>query len=187
MARVVKILSAILLLTLFGCNGMTKSKKTGGSKSGIRDTCTPYFEFDKIEHYYLEIDETVLWDIEEKKIKSNKQEKQLELLLQRTPDKLVDSTMIKELEKLDFVKKDIPTDKFGEINEIFCQRIHTENLHKMCITVYRDILVFKKRNRTIGFAKLCFDCNQNVITGTALNTDEFGQSGDYEKLYKILH
>ena len=111
----------------------------------------------------------------------------MELLLQRTPDKLVDSTMIKELEKLDFVKKDIPTDKFGEINEIFCQRIHTENLHKMCITVYRDILVFKKRNRTIGFAKLCFDCNQNVITGTALNTDEFGQSGDYEKLYKILH
>lgn len=78
-------------------------------------------------------------------------------------------------------------DKFKQVNETFCQRKHQESYAMTCIAVYRDILVFKKENKIIGTAKLCFSCDQNVITGTQHNTDEFGQSGDYAKLFKLLH
>lgn len=157
------------------------------SPTGNQKTCTPYFQFDKIEHYYLDIEENNIWDIEKKKNKTNKEKKQLELLIEYIPEKLSDTLVLKDIDKLDFVKKGIPTNKFKQINEIFCQRNHDETIALACIAVYRDILIFKKNNKIVGTAKICFDCDQNIITGTKVNTDEFGQSGDYSKLYKLLH
>ncbi len=187
MATIIKIFPAFFILTLYGCIGQTDNGKDSDSKTTSQHTCTPYFDFDKVEHYYLDMNENVLWDTEQKKIKTDKEQKQLTLLIQHKPDKLTDSTFLKGLENFDFVKKEIPVDKFDKINQIFCQRKHKEVLAMACIAVYRDILIFKKENKTIGFAKVCFSCDQSVITGTTQNTDEFGQSGDYKKLYQLLH
>jgi hypothetical protein len=177
MTTVFKLIIAFFLTAFLGCNSSTGNQKT----------CNPYFQFDKIEHYYLEIEENQIWDIEKKKIKTNKEKRQLELLIEYTPDKLSDSLVLKDIGKLDFVTKEIPTNKFGQINEIFCQRNHGETIAMACIAIYRDILVFKKNNKIVGIAKICFECDQHVISGTIVNTDEFGQSGDYGKLYKLLH
>lgn len=187
MATIIKILSTFLVLTLYGCSGQSDNKQTLPSKVYSPVTCFSYFDFDKVEHYYFDIDENVLWETEAKNTKSDKEEKQLTLLIQHNPDKLSDSTFLIGLESLDFIKKEIPVERFVKINEIFCERKHQEVLAMSCIAVYRDILIFKKENKTIGFAKVCFSCNQSVIAGTTQNTDEFGQSGDYKKLYKLLH
>lgn len=149
--------------------------------------CKPYFQYDKVEHYYLDIDEDKIWEIEERENKTEKEKKQLQLLIQYAPDKLSDTFLLKEVEKIDFLKTVISPQKFETLDQIFCERKHKEVLALSCIAIYRDILVFKKDNKIIGTAKICFNCNQNVITGTMLNTEEFGQSGDYEKLYKVLH
>ncbi len=177
MTTVSKIIIAFILAALIGCNSSTRKQKT----------CNPYFQFDKIEHYYLNIEEDKIWDIEKKKSKTDKEKRQLDLLIEYTPDKLSDTSVLKDIGKLGFVRKEIPTNKFEQINEVFCQRNHGETLAMKCIAVYRDILVFKKNNKIIGTAKICFDCDQNVIAGTEVNTDDFGQSGDYGKLYKLLH
>lgn len=34
---------------------------------------------------------------------------------------------------------------------------------------------------------MCFSCDACVIVGTNSNTEEFGMSGDYEKLSEILY
>jgi len=172
MTTVPNIIATIFLIVLSSCSSSTRK---------------PYFQFDQIEHYYLDIEENKIWDIEKKKNKTNKEKSQLELLVQSTPDKLSDSSVLKDIGKFDFVTKEIPTSKLGQINEIFSQRSHSEVLYLSCVAIYRDILVFKKDNKIIGTAKICFGCNQKVITGAVVNTDEFGQSGDYGKLYKLLH
>ncbi len=185
MTTTYKILTVVFLIILFGCNNNSVSKKTETTESNL--DCKPYFEFDQVEHYFLKIDEDKIWEMEEKKNRTEKENKQLELLIQHTPDKLSDTIFIKDLEKIDFVKSEIQTDKFEQLNGIFCERKHKESYAMACIAIYRDILVFKKDNKIIGTAKICFECDQSVITGTTLNTSEFGQTGDYGKLYKILH
>ena len=187
MATVIKILSVVCLSTLLACNNQADTEKSVPSKTSHQVSCVPYYQFDEIEHYFLNMEEDKLWDIEQKRKKTEKEKGQLELLIQFTPDKLSDTTILKNIEKLDFVKKIIPADKFNQINEIFCQRKHNEAYAMACIAIYRDILVFKKEKKIIGTAKLCFSCDQSVITGTTLNTEEFGQSGDYKKLFQLLH
>ncbi len=177
-----RIAGLIYLIVVFGC-------KNGNSPkiAEVENQCNPYFYFDKVEHYFLDMEEDSLWEIEEKTEKTDKEIKQLELLIQYTPDKLEDTTYLIDLEKLDFVKTNIDSNKFEQLNSIFCKRKHKEVIAMSCIAIYRDILVFKRDNKTIGIAKLCFDCDRYVITGTSLNSDDFGQSGDFQRLYEVLH
>ena len=55
-----------------------------------------------------------------------------------------------------------------------------------CIPVFRDILIFKKNNKSIGIAKICFECEKSHIVGTNKNIENFGQCGDFSKLMNIL-
>ena len=187
MRTVSNIISLFYLFALLGCNSQTKSNKYVSKVEVNKINCMPYFDFDKIDHHFVNIDEANLWKIEEKKKKTKEEIKLLELLLQDTPNKISDTGILKDIHYLGFIKKEISLNKFREINEFFCQRKHEESYYYACIAIYRDILVFKKQNKIIGTAKICFSCNQSIITGTTLDTDEFGQSGDYKKLYKLLH
>lgn len=179
-----RIIGLVYLIVSFGCNSINSPKSAGDE---IENPCKPYFLFDEVEHYYLDMEEDSIWEIEEKTEKTDKEIKQLELLIQYTPDKLADTAYLYELEKIDFVKADIGSNKFEKLRSIFCERKHKESIAMPCTAIYRDILVFKKDNRMIGIAKLCFDCDRYVISGTSLNTSDFGQSGDFQKLYDILH
>ncbi len=184
MISIHKILAVVAITTIVSC----KSKTTNQLNITVtkNNDCKPYFHFDKIEHYFLDIKEQDLWATEEKKNKSDKERKELEFLLQYTPDKLADTVVLKGIEKLDFVKKEVPSKMFGEINEIFCEQKNKELISKTCIAIFRDILVFKKDNKIVGVAKICFSCNQTIITGTNLNTEDFNKAGNYERLNKIL-
>ena len=90
------------------------------------------------------------------------------------------------MEKINFQKSEIDKSKFGEINKIFVEKTVNQIADYACIAVYRDILIFKKQNKTVGIAKICFECFKKQIIGTNANTENFGQDGDYEKLEKIL-
>ncbi len=102
-------------------------------------------------------------------------------------DTLADTPIFKNMEKIGFKKTKISSNKFKKLNQIFCERKHEEALYTTCSVIYRDILVFKEKGKIIGVAKICFECDKSVIIGTNNDTEEFGQSGDYGKLYKILH
>ena len=173
------------LLTLTNCDYKTDNK-TVSIKERLVD-CTPYFIYDQIDHYTTEIDEPEVWDIQAKTKISEKEKRQLALLTWETPKSLSDTVALKDIEDLDFKKIEIHSNKFKQINDIFCERKHKNSVSTTCIPIYRDILVFKKDNKTMGVAKICFSCNQSQIIGTELNSEDFGQSGDYEKLSKLLH
>lgn len=179
-----KLLTLTILTLLVSCNNQTDKKNS--TQSEVSD-CKPYFSYDQVEHYYFDITEEDIWKIEEKEKKTKKEEKQLKLLIQNTPDTISDTTALQDIDKIGFVKQEISENKFEKLDQIFCERKHKEAIAMACIAIYRDILVFRKNGKIIGTAKICFECDQNVITGTTKNTEEFGQSGDYGKLYKLLH
>lgn len=164
-----------ILTFLIACNSKPKNN------------CKPYFDYDAIEHYFIS---TSIETERKLEIRDNLTSDELRLndvLFQRKPATLADSSILLNLERIGFVKRTVNASSFEIINTIFCERKHKESLATSCIAVYRDVLIFKKQGKIIGTAKICFECWFHVITGTSLNTDEFGQSGDYDRLRKLLY
>ena len=146
----------------------------------------PFFDFDELNHYKIEIDENELLEREEDNL--TKDEKlQNDLIIMDKPDNISDTSFIRQLEKIGFNKNIVSEAKFEKINNIFSVKQPKESVAYSCIAVFRDILVFKKNNKIVSIAKICFSCDQNRILGTEKETINFGQEGDYGKLWKILN
>lgn len=186
----------LLSIFLFSCNSKTEKKPENSeninSEYEINEqniTGKKYFEYDEIEHYKIDI------KIENGQIGEliNNQKKTLndsikkELILGGFPYSISDLKFNKNLEYFGFEKRKVDSTNFKKINKIFIEKKHSEAYLTDCIPIYRDILIFKKKSKVTGIAKICFDCDANIIVGTESNTEEFGMNGDYEKLKKILH
>ncbi|MBB4805990.1 hypothetical protein HNP38_001262 [Chryseobacterium defluvii] len=117
-----------------------------------------FFNYDQIDYYYADENEKT--------------------------GRLVSGKMY--LEPAKYYKVRISESEFDGINNIFTEKTTTNNVYSKCMPVYRDILIFRKKGKPAGVAKICFTCGQNEIMGTFANTENFGQDGDYEKLRKIL-
>jgi hypothetical protein len=175
----------IPLLFLLCSHAQLIEKKFDGWKVGMNrpfsDTvCIPYFQYDRVEHYYIGIAKGVPLP----KL-SNEENKRLALLTRESDP--FDTTIFFNLHVLGYVQTDLPGELFSRLNEIFCFRKHQTISIGRCMPVFRDILLFNKDNRIVGTARICFECGEHVITGTPIHTETFGQSGDYRKLYELLH
>ena len=145
-----------------------------------------YFDFDQIDHYSIEVDENKLLDRYDALDLSEEESLLLAVIIRDTPTSLSDTAFLADLESAGFQKKILKGSKLEEINEIFRKKLHKEVSAMACIAVYRDVLVFRKKEKIVGIAKICFSCKQNQIHGTEIETWDFGQSGDYDKLESIL-
>jgi hypothetical protein len=159
------------LLITYGCS------LTLGSK---------YFEYDEIEHYKSDYEESIIGELYDNQTKSKIDYLKYEVVLGEIPKTVSDTTFLKYLDTFGYTKLKVDSKKFSKIDEVFTEKKHLEVYATACEYVYRDILVFKKKSKIIGIAKICFGCDDSVIVGTNANTEEFGMSGDYAKLKKIL-
>jgi hypothetical protein len=164
-----------VLTCLIACNSKPKNN------------CKPYFEFDAIEHYSIIISLKEEIKLLDRDSLSAAELRLNDVLFQPKRTRLADTIDLIRLEEIGFKKKIVESSKFEIVNSVFCFREHGESLSTACDPVYRDVLIFKKRGQIIGTAKICFHCNYHVIAGASVNTDGFGQSGDYKKLYHLLY
>lgn len=185
----------ILLLTiiLFSCNSKTEKKtenfENQNAENVIKEpkiTGGKYFEYDEIEYYKNEIEEDQIGELYDNQKKSIKDSLKMGIILGEIPKSISDTNFIDNLKSFGYTKSKIEEKKFNKIDEVFTEKKHSEVYATACIYIYRDILIFKKKSKVIGIAKVCFGCDASVIVGTKSNTDEFGMSGDYEKLREIL-
>ena len=167
--------SLLVLICIVACHSKPKNN------------CKPYFEFDELEHYSINISIEEEMRLMERDSLSSEELWLNDVLFQRKPATLADSSLLINLEKIGFVKRIVNTSSFEAINTVFCAKKHKEFFATSCIAVYRDVLIFKKKGKIIGTAKICFECLYHVIAGTISNTDDFGQSGDYQRLKKLLY
>jgi hypothetical protein len=151
------------------------------------NNCKPYFEFDAIEHYSISLsldEETRLMELDSL---SPKELRLNDVLLQSRGTQLTDTSRFINLEDIGFKSRIVDASKFEEINSLFCKKEHKEILATSCIPFYRDILIFRRKGKIVGTAKIFFECWYHVIAGANVNTDDFGQSGDYARLKKLLY
>lgn len=174
-----------IALFLWGCQNPTEKGYAGEQNQEIN--CNPYFLFDEVIQYSIKIDARLAEELGPKKNKTEQEENLTSLLIGPLPLTLSDTTLLKEAENVGYVRTSLDNKYFQQIEEIFCERKHKDGIAYACMPIYRDILVFKRKNKIIGTAKICFTCRQHRITGTTLNTEMFGQSGDFGKLDTLLH
>lgn len=184
------LLSLILLL---GCNSKNENSTQNVHESNKENslkapkiTGDKYFDYDEIEYYKNEIEEDQIDALYDNQKKSLKDSLKMGVVLGETPKNITDINFIQYLNSFGYTKTKINDKLFGKIDEVFTEKKHSEVYATGCIYIYRDILIFKKKAKIIGIAKICFGCEASVIVGTKSNTEEFGMSGDYEKLRKIL-
>ena len=183
----------LITILIFSCNSKTEKKAENienlNNESVIKEpkiTGEKYFEYDEIEYYQSEIEEDQIDELYDNQEKSKKDSLKMGIILGEIPKSINDTKFIDNLKSFGYTKSKIEENKFNKIDEVFTEKKHSEAYQTACIYIYRDILIFKKKSKIIGIAKICFGCDANVIVGTKANTEEFGMSGDYEKLREIL-
>ncbi len=184
-----KILLAFLLILFIGCKKNENSLILG--KNEKSEVFVPkygklFFDYDEINYYSIDISEEDAMKLDSLSSFSKQNKLKSNLISDDFPEKLSDINFENQLVDLGFKKKKISNSDFGNINKIFVEKTFQDGVDYACIPVYRDILIFKKRKRIIGFSKICFNCNQYHMIGSNGNTDNFGYDNDYENLGKIL-
>lgn len=151
-----------------------------------RKICRPYFQFDAVEYYSIVISDTDLSGMEMKEKKSRKEERLLDVLIEEYGDSSIDSKHLKGLQGLGFTKHELGAGQIEALRSIFCERVYDEFVTTACSAVWRDILLFKKQGELTGTAKICFECDQSSFNGTSRFTGQFGGSGEFNLLRRVL-
>jgi len=173
--KIIKIINTLFYLTLItSCNTKIDNKNNS------------YFYFDELEYYHKDISDNDVLSEYKKSELPNYDKDYLKILENEYPINLNDSLFIQKIIKFGYKKKKVEKSNINQINQIFSKKKCTKLTANGCIPIYRDILIFKQNGKTVGVAKVCFDCNMAYIIGSKQNWDYFGECGDYEKLKKIL-
>lgn len=173
------ILFFLLITLLTNCRSISKTDYTEGGK--------PFFEYDTIDHYCNNIDETESPELFDNYEASPDDSIRTSVITGNTPTDLNDLGFIDKLEAFGYHKQSLSPALFKTIDSVFVEKVPGDVVAYACIYVYRDILVFKKKGKITGTAKICFHCNGYQFNGTDANTQSFGQEGDYKRLEKALH
>lgn|GEM_PF-1015956 len=165
-----------LVMVAFACHNPVSEQRNNGS----------YFDFDKVEYYHFAKTDKELFSPLDNLARSKDFHTLEAILIFDTLTKVSDTAILNEMPSLGFQFRELPDTLHKKINSIFTERSHKELFEAACEAVYRDILIFKKSNRIIGIAKICFSCGQHHIIGTNKNTQFFGQHGEFTKLKNLL-
>ena len=155
-------------------------------KEPIAQGDLPFFLFDQIDYYHKTISEDSIIAIIQKEDQTRKEQGLLQIIKGNVPVNTMDTLCIKNMDILGFEKQSIPKAYFDKINNLFSLKTAETKSATACVAIYRDVLVFRKKDKVIGVAKICFDCEKSAIVGARYDASQFGQSGEYKALQEIL-
>ncbi|PZU87612.1 MAG: hypothetical protein DI529_06745 [Chryseobacterium sp.] len=181
----------IVFVILIACGKKTESQASSKiekeEKLFIPVLGKKYFNYDQIDFYHIEFDENNIIELDKNKDNSKIDKLRNDIIIGDFPENINEINFLKSMDKIGYSKKEIPKNKFPEIDKIFIEKTINESSTYACIPIYRDILGFKNKGKIIGIAKICFSCHQHRIIGTKVNDENFGQNGDYKKLEILLN
>jgi len=144
-----------------------------------------YFEFDKVEYYTINIDEREAANLMcENNYRTELEELKSGIITGNKPETIAEPEIVSALVKVGYERKLIRKRK---VEKFFRERQDTMAFTSSCWPVYRDVLIFRRRNKISGMAKICFECEKHQIIGSELETWNFGQSEDYKLLKEELY
>lgn len=165
----------LLALTLFASTGSTIKVSS-------------YFKFDEVEHFHTDYKkyEQEGESIYFKSAKNQQEEYLLNVLLSQKAS-FEDTVLMAKLEELGFTKSNLSSDKVDQLKKILKPNKSGIDEVTFCEPIYNDVLVFKSKNKIVGFAKICFGCEQmmiighNMIESTSSPTEKFSRLKDILK------
>ncbi|MCZ8169495.1 MAG: hypothetical protein ACK5RV_11840 [Flavobacterium sp.] len=171
----------LLLVTILSfataCQQNPKAAATGN---------LPFYTFDQVIHYTVPVSKSELDSIIGKSEKSRKELGLLQIVTGNIPVSTQDSLFISNMDILGFEKEIIDPKKYPAIEKLFSKREPTQPIQPTCKSGYTDILVFRNKGKFMGSVKLNFECQRHQMVGQRYNDADFGQSGEYEALKKLL-
>ena len=187
-------IALLLVVTLISCkkeNSVTINYTKENTAALKKDSeMKSFFDFDKVEYYYNQIDPNILFSNYDKPDYKDKQSdlyKYMQLVEGYYPEKIHQENFINDSLGFGYKKRNINSTDFPMLNTVFSEIKCDESFAMACTPIYRDILIFYNNDKIVGIAKICFGCRQSYIIGTNKDDSEFGQCGGFENLEALLN
>ncbi len=124
--------------------------------------------FDTIEYYHLvEEDNNINGKITLEKIKifENNMQKNRKILDGSIVKLSNEKNYILEFNSEKFIKTQFSAADFTEFVNIFNSDVFLDYDTKACAPEYRDFLILKKNDKTVGIVQICLQCQMHTIEG----------------------
>ena len=175
----------ILIVIIFSsCNGSKKSDANNAKV--VKKELRPFFDSDRIDHYYLDFSEEDFVKLTSKNPTTKKEKEFSNLYMGYYPDSIPKENFGKILLNHNYKKSNLSIRQEKDIQNVFSVKDSLMTEGYACVAEYRDIFIFKKKEKTVGIAKICFKCGRFQIVGNKLDTSGFGLWEELNKLEKIV-
>ncbi|NMH27842.1 hypothetical protein [Flavobacterium silvaticum] len=174
-----KVLLLLLCVALSKCGQKSnETNVTAGEQ--------PFFTFDRVDYYHLDIDRNGFDSIVRNENKSRKEQALLQILQQNIPVSTIDTLFIPNMGMLDFHQTLIDPKHHVELAKLFSVNKPAPGTKTACEPIFKDVLIFRQKQKVIGVAKLSFDCDKSYIVGARYPSGGFGAGGEFAKLKQLL-
>lgn len=181
MKKYIFIITAIIISS---CNNSKKAEVA--DTKVVKKELKPFFDSDKIDHYYLNFSDDDFMKIIRKDKNTDKEVEFITLFVHSFPDTIPQENFEKILLNHKYKKSNLSLKQQKEIENVFSEKDSLQDTFAACAAEYRDIFIFKKKEKTVGIAKICFKCGRFQITGSKLDTNGFGLWSELDKLKSII-
>ncbi|MFB9109209.1 hypothetical protein [Flavobacterium gyeonganense] len=181
MKKYIFIITAIIISS---CNN--SEKENTNNEKVVKKELRPFFDSDEINHYFGNYTLESVIDFTGKSKRSKKQQELECLFVGYFPDSIPKEDFGQILLSHNYKKSNLTIKQQKEIENIFSEKDSLQMSAYACVPEYRDIFLFKKKEKTIGIAKICFKCGRFQIVGSKIDTQYFGLGTELDKLHKII-
>ena len=174
----------IIIIVISSCNDSKKIHLE--NQKVLKKELRPFFDSDKIDHYYVNhsLESIIEFEIENKKSKKHKEFS--DLFMGYFPDSIPKKDFEETLLNHNYKKSILSDKQQKEIENIFSEKDSLQTSGYACVPEYRDIFIFKKKEKIVGIAKICFKCGRFQIIGSKLDTSGFGLWSELDRLKNIV-
>lgn len=148
-------------------------------------TSAPDLEFNQAIHYTISIDDDTLFDLASRDGLTDYEQLKIEVLLNKTPESLSDTLLLENFGAIGFTKTQLNTEQVSQLQYLFNIEHKKPVRVNECINIYRDILVLRQGNKTIGIAKICLECEAMLLTAAEQQNLHL-RPGNYERLKDLM-
>ncbi len=96
-----------------------------------------------------------------------------------------DTLIIDQFTESGFVKSEVNESDYIKLHQVLTSNQNTKDNSK-CLPIYRDFLILKKKNKTVGIFKICFECSQLNYIDTFSNEERLITDENSFELINIL-
>lgn len=174
-----------IVVFISSCN--TSTKVDVADTKVIKKELEPFFDSDKIDHYYLNSNEKEFEHVAGENDEQIEKKKEFSgFFYGYYPNSIPKKDFEKLLLKYEYKKSNLSIKQEKKIENVFREKDSLQTTFAACIAEYRDIFIFKKKEKTIGIAKICFKCGRYQIIGSKLDTSGFGLWSELDRLKNIV-